>query len=77
MKIILRDDIRTIAQKTVFSYREVYALSLFEDIGIIEEILQMIAVSGMGVGMYLLQKGVPQDTVWRLLHDEARYVKGG
>ena len=77
MKIILRDDIRTIAQKTVFSYREVYALSLFEDNGIIEEILQMIAVSGMGVGMYLLQKGVPQDTVWRLLHDEARYVKGG
>ena len=77
MKIILRDDIRTIAQKTVFSYREVYALSLFEDNGIIEEILQMIAVSGMGVGMYLLQKGVPQDTVWRLLHDEARYIKGG
>lgn len=77
MKIILREDIRTIAQKTVFSYREVYALSLFEDIGIIEEILQMIAVSGMGVGMYLLQKGVPQDTVWRLLHDEAKYIKGG
>lgn len=77
MKIILRDDIRAMAQKTVFSYREVYALSLFEDIGIIEEILQMIAVSGMGVGMYLLQKGVPQDTVWRLLHDEAKYIKGG
>ncbi len=75
MQIVLRDDTKSIASRTVFSYREIYALSMFERSDCIEAILQMIAVSGMGVGMYLLQKGVPQKTVYRLLHEEAQYVR--
>lgn len=75
MQIVLRDDIEKIASRTVFSYREVYVLSMYERTDIIEVVLQVIAVSGMGVGMYLLQKGVPQKTVYRLLHEEAQYVR--
>lgn len=75
MQIILTDDIEKIASRTAFSYREVHALSLFEDLDRIDPILRVIAVSGMGVGMYLIQKGIPQKTVYRLLHEEAQYVR--
>lgn len=76
MEIILKDNIKKIAQSTAFSYREVYVLSMFEDFERVGAILQVIAISGMSVGMYLIQKGIPQETVYRLLHEEAQYVKG-
>ena len=55
MQIVLRDDIEKIASRTVFSYREVYVLSMYERTDIIEVVLQVIAISGMSVGMYLIQ----------------------
>ncbi len=75
MLIVLRDDIKSIASRTAFSYREVYALSMYEESDCIEAVLQVIAISGMSVGMYLIQKGIPQETVYRLLHEEAQYVR--
>lgn len=75
MRIVLKDDIKDIASRTAFPYREIYVLSMFEDLDHIEAVLQMIAIPGMSVGMYLIQKGIPQETVYRLLHEEAQYVE--
>lgn len=75
MQIVLKDDIKNIASRTAFTYREIYVLSMFEGSDRIEAILQAIAISGMTVGMYLIQKGIPQETVYRSLHEEAQYIK--
>lgn len=77
MQIVLKDDIEKIARSTVFSYREAYVLSMFVESYNIEAVLHIIVTSGMSVGMYLIQKGVSQETVYRLLHEEAIYVREG
>lgn len=77
MRIVLKDDIKNIASRTAFSYREIYALSMLEDFDHIEAVVQAIAISGMSVGMYLMHKGIPQKTVYKLLHEEAQYVREG
>lgn len=73
MKVILKNQIKNISQQTIFSYREVYVLSLFMKFDFLEGVLQNIAISGMSVGEYLLQMGVPQSRVYELLHGEAQY----
>lgn len=73
MKVILKNEIKNISQQTIFSYREVYVLSLFMKFDFLEGVLQNIAISGMSVGEYLLQMGVPQSRVYELLHGEAQY----
>lgn len=73
MKVILKDEIKNISQQTIFSYREVYVLSLFMNFDFLEGVLQNIAISGMSIGEYLLQMGVPQSRVYELLHGEAQY----
>ena len=73
MEVILKDEIKNISQQTIFSYREVYVLSLFVNFDFLEGVLQNIAISGMSIGEYLLQMGVPQSRVYELLHGEAQY----
>lgn len=73
MKVILKNEIKNISQQTRFSYREVYVLSLFVDFDFLEFILRIISDSGMGVGEYLLNLGIPQSIIYGLLHGEAQY----
>ena len=63
------------SESTIFSYREVYALAQFIELEKIETSLNMIALSGLSMGEFLLSLGVPRESVYNLLHSEAEYIQ--
>ncbi len=75
MKIVIREDLKRLSESTIFSYREVYALAQFIELEKIETSLNMIALSGLSMGEFLLSLGVPRESVYNLLHSEAEYIQ--
>ena len=75
MVIEMRNDIRKLSETTIFSYREVYVLAMFEEAELLKTVLDIIVFSGMSVGMYLIMKGIPQPLVYKLLNEPVVYKK--
>ncbi len=75
MKIVICEDLKRLSESTIFSYREVYALAQFVNLEKIETFLNMIALSGLSMGEFLLSLGVSHESVYNLLHSEAEYIQ--
>lgn len=78
MRIPIIKEVSELANRTTFSYREVYAINNYcgGSIDVTEKYLQWIAVSGMSVSEFLMKTfGIPPTRITEMLYDAIEYYE--
>ena len=74
MRIPIIKELKEISESTIYSYREVYIISLFIPEDMIEKVLQAIAIWGQNVCDFLISVlGIDNDRVYELMHCNVEY----